>query len=80
MNQGIDGGSNPPGSTTSSSKDVYGRLFFCLKSSKYRGFSAFGSFAGFLSSRRLGIPGGIPDCQMLFSGYQNGSGGSPHAY
>ncbi|KPY34395.1 Phage integrase [Pseudomonas syringae pv. papulans] len=30
-----------------------------------------------MSSSRFGIPGGIPDCLMLFSGYQNGAGGSP---
>ena len=33
-----------------------------------------------MSSRRFGIPGGIPSYQMLFSGYQTGAGGSPHAY
>ncbi|GFM53529.1 hypothetical protein PSCICE_47960 [Pseudomonas cichorii] len=60
----------PPNLTN---EDALGRLFLCLKSSEYRGFSAYGSFGGFLSSSRLGIP----DCQMLFSGYRNGAGGSP---
>ncbi|WP_191627701.1 hypothetical protein [Pseudomonas fluorescens] len=48
-----------------------------LKSSEYRGFSAFEVFGEFLSSKHFGIPGRIPDYQMLFSGYQNGAGGSP---
>lgn len=33
-----------PGSTTSSSKDVHGRLFLCLKSSKYAASRASGDF------------------------------------
>lgn len=30
---------DPPGSTKYTSKDVHGRLFLCLKSSKYGDFS-----------------------------------------
>ncbi|WP_443695348.1 hypothetical protein, partial [Pseudomonas sp.] len=54
------GGSNPPGSTKSTKKDVHGRLFLCLKFSEYGSFKAFGGFPYFLSFRRFGIPIGIP--------------------
>jgi hypothetical protein len=49
----------------------------CLKSSEYVASSAYVSFGGFLSTSCFGIPSGIPDYQTLFSGYQNGAGGSP---
>lgn len=45
-----------PDSNYPGSKDVHGRLFWCLKSNKYRGFSAYGSFLGFLNSRHFGVP------------------------
>lgn len=34
-------GSNPPGSTITTSKDVHGRLFLCLKSSNHGAFSTY---------------------------------------
>ncbi|WP_221034490.1 hypothetical protein, partial [Pseudomonas syringae] len=59
---------NPPGSTTSSSKDVHGRLFLCLKSRKIKDLSAIWLCRGFLSASRLGIPNGIPSLPVLFFG------------
>jgi len=61
-----------PRPTTSSSKDVHGRLFLCLKSSKYGGFRAAGGFPVFLSSRRFGIPNGIPGYLGLILGIPKG--------
>jgi len=57
---------------TSTSKDVHGRLFLCLKSSKYGGFRATRGFLGFLSSRQFGIP-------MVFTAAQHQSWESPPA-
>ena len=45
---------------TSSSKDAHGRLFSCLKSSKYRSFSTTWLRRVFLSSSRQDIPNGVP--------------------
>ena len=49
-------GSNDPGSTTSTSKDVHGRLFLCLDFSKYEGLRVSEGFPSFLSSSRFGSP------------------------
>ena len=45
-----------PRPTTSTSKDVHGRLFLCLKSRKIKGFGATGFKRGHLSSAPFGIP------------------------
>ena len=60
--------SNPPGSTITTSKDVHGRLFLCLKSSKYGAFSATSVRECPAGSMSFGIPNGIPSLQVLIFG------------
>ncbi len=54
-----------PRPTTSSSKDVHGRLFLCLKSSKYGGFSAIEFHYCSHRSILKCIPSGIPSARLV---------------
>ncbi|WP_238704620.1 hypothetical protein, partial [Pseudomonas nabeulensis] len=56
------------GSTISSSKDVHGRLFLCLKSSKYGAFSTTSVHGRPGTATLYGIPNGIPSPIVLIFG------------
>ena len=54
--------------TTSTSKDVHGRLFLCLKSSKYKALASIGVHGRPTESTSPGIPHGIPSPSVVIFG------------